>query len=133
MVLNTYRDRVGSSTTNYLKELNFKFGAIDLGYLGNAFTWAKGRWGSSAIKRRLDMAIASISWRLAFPKAHLGVINSDHTLILLDKYPEDSFAHRPFQLKATWIRDNGCNTVVEKAWNVDVSGSSLSKLYKSKL
>lgn len=41
MVLNTYRDRVGSSTTNYLKELNFKFGAIDLGYLGNAFTWAK--------------------------------------------------------------------------------------------
>ncbi|KAL4603073.1 hypothetical protein ACB092_10G099500 [Castanea dentata] len=85
---------------------------------GNTFTWARGRWGSSAIKRRLDRAIASISWRLAFPKAvvaHLGAINSDHAPILLDTKPEESFTHRPFRFEATWIRDNGCNSVVEKA------------------
>ena len=32
----------GLSTTNYLKELMFEFGAIDLGFSGNAYTWARG-------------------------------------------------------------------------------------------
>jgi len=36
-----------TSTTNYLKELMFEFNAVDLGYLGNKFTWARGRWGQS--------------------------------------------------------------------------------------
>ena len=34
----------GTSAPNYLKELMFDLGAIDLGYSGNKFTWAKGRW-----------------------------------------------------------------------------------------
>ena len=75
------------------------------------------QWASSAIKRRLDRGIASISWRLAFPKAsvsHLGAINSDHTPILLDTNPDDSFAHRPFRFEAAWVRDNGCIFVVER-------------------
>lgn len=108
----------GSSSTNYLKDLIYEFGAVDLGYFGNIYTWARGQWGSSAIKRRLDKGIASISWRLAFPNAsvtHLGAINSDHTPILLDTNPEDGFAHRPFKFEAAWVRENGCNSVVEKA------------------
>lgn len=32
-----------SSATNFLKELIFKFGAIDLGFSGNTSTWAKGK------------------------------------------------------------------------------------------
>nr|POF21368.1 hypothetical protein CFP56_43492 [Quercus suber] len=107
-----------SSAINYLKELIFEFGAIDLGFFGNSYTWARGRWGSSAIKRRLDRGIASILWHLALPRAtvsHLGAFKSDHTLILLDTNLEDSFAHRPFRIEATWIRDNGCNSIVQKA------------------
>ena len=34
----------GTSALNYLKELMVDLGAIDLGYSGNKFTWAKGRW-----------------------------------------------------------------------------------------
>ena len=34
--------RGGSSGENYLKELMFEFNAVDLGYSGNKFTWAKG-------------------------------------------------------------------------------------------
>jgi len=58
-----------STATNFLKELIFGFGAIDLGFSSNTFMWAKGKWSSSTIKKRLDRAIGSISWRLAFPKA----------------------------------------------------------------
>ena len=74
--------RGSSSTTNYLKELLFEFNAVDLGFSGNKFTWAKGRWGSATIKRRLDRGVTNISWRLAYLKAtitHLGAIKFDHT------------------------------------------------------
>ena len=123
----------GDSKNNFLKELVFEFGAIDLGYSGNAFTWARGKWGSAAIKRRLDRTIANISWRLAFPDAtvtHLGAINSDHKPILLDTNPSQSFANRPFRFEAAWVRDNGCNSVVEETWNGHESGSEFEILKK---
>lgn len=77
--------------------------------------------------------MASISWRLAFPKAvisHRGAIKSDHTLIFLDINPSDSFTHRPFRFKAFWIRDERCKNVIENAWNANVAGSDFTKLYK---
>ena len=123
----------GSSATNYLKELLFEFNAVDLGYSGNKFTWAKGKWGKASIKRRLDRGVASISWRLAFPKAiisHLGAINSDDALILLDTNLQDSFAHRPFRFEAAWLKDEKCTEVIRKAWDIEVAGSDFSKLYK---
>nr|POE55417.1 hypothetical protein CFP56_61559 [Quercus suber] len=96
----------------------FDFGTIDLGCSGNKFTWAKGRWGNSTIKRILDRAITSISWRLAFPKAaisHLGAIKSGHTPILLDSSPADSFAHRPCRFEVAWTRDPRCYEVIDNA------------------
>nr|POE60828.1 hypothetical protein CFP56_39840 [Quercus suber] len=110
--------------------------AIDLGYSGKSFTWARGRWRSFAIKRRLDRGIATILWRLAFLKAtvsHLGAINSDHAPILLNTNLEDSFAHQPFQFEAAWIKDNGCNSVVEKAWESVSSSTAFSRLYKKQV
>lgn len=92
--------------TNYLKELLLEFNVVDLGYSGNKFTWAKGKWGSAAIKKRLDRGVVSISWRLAHPKdsiTHLGAIKFAHTPILLDTNPSNSFAHRPFRFEAVWL------------------------------
>ena len=123
----------GSSATNYLKELLFKFNVVDLGYSGNKFTWARGKWGKASIKRRLDKRVASISWQLAFPKAiisHLGAINSDHAPILLDTNPQDSFAHRPFRFEAAWLRDERCTEVIGKVWDIEETGSDFIKLYK---
>lgn len=31
--------REGSSTPNYLKDIMFELGAVDLGFSGNKFTW----------------------------------------------------------------------------------------------
>lgn len=123
----------GTSSINYLKELLFEFNAVDLGNSGNKFTWAKGRWGNTVVKRRLDRGVASISWRLAFPKATmtlLGATKSDHTPILLDTYPKDSFAHRPLRFEAVWLRDESCQFVIENAWIIEASGSDFVKLYK---
>ena len=71
-----------TSTTNHLKDLMFEFRAIDLWFSKNKFTWAKYKFKSAAVKRRLDRGITSIAWRLPFPKAyisHLRVISSNHS------------------------------------------------------
>ena len=122
-----------SSATNLLREFIFDFSAVDLGFSGNKFTWAKGKWGSAAVKRRLDRGIASIAWRLAFPKAsisHLGAFCSDHTPLILDTCLKETFAHRPFRFEAAWIRDPRCYSIIDNAWNEDVRGSHFTKLCK---
>lgn len=98
-----YGGKIGeSSSNNFLQDLMFNIGAMDLVFSGNQFIWANGKWGKAIVKRRLDRAISSISWRLAFPKAtvnHLGAIGSNHTLIILDTNPTNTFAHRPFRFE----------------------------------
>nr|POE62213.1 hypothetical protein CFP56_39540 [Quercus suber] len=131
-------DKKGGSSsaplaTNHLRELMFDFSAVDLGFSGNKFTWAKGKWGSAVIKRRLDRGIASMAWRLAFLKAcisHLGAFCSDHTPLILDTCPKETFAHRPFQFETAWIRDPSCYFVIDSAWNEEVRGSHFTKLCK---
>uniref|UniRef100_A0A2N9EYL8 Reverse transcriptase domain-containing protein n=1 Tax=Fagus sylvatica TaxID=28930 RepID=A0A2N9EYL8_FAGSY len=109
-------------------EMMFELGAIDLGYSGNQFTWSNNRWGRNAIKERLDRGIASMSWRLKFPKAtiyHLGAIKSDHCPIVLDTNPVDTFYPRPFRFEAAWTRDprKQYNTQMAlKKWNREVFG-----------
>ena len=107
-----------TSTINHLKDLMFEFRAIDLGFSKIKFTWAKYKFKSAAVKRRLDRGITSIAWRLPFPKAyisHLRPISSNHSPLLLDTYPKDSFAHRPFHFEATWTEDPRCYSIIDNA------------------
>ena len=46
----------GLSAINYLKELLFELNAVDLGYSGNKFTWARGKWGKLLSKEGLTGA-----------------------------------------------------------------------------
>ena len=54
----------------------------DLGYMGEMFTWKRGR-----IRERLDRAVANGAWTLMHPNAvvvHFDYIRSDHRPIILD-------------------------------------------------
>ena len=42
-------------------------GLIDLGFLGNQFTWNNGREGDAYVQQRLDRACATPKWREIFP------------------------------------------------------------------
>ena len=81
---------------------------------------------------RLVMHLNSCSMDLGRDTAisHLGAIKSDHTAILLDSRPTDSFAHRPFRFEVAWTRDPRCYEVIDNAWSVEANGSELIILCK---
>ena len=87
--------------------------------------------GNAAIKKRLNRAICSISWRLTYPKAsvsHLEAIQLDHTPIMFVSNPTEPFAHTPFHFEVAWIRGPGCYDIINNAWNQDSSGIDFTRL-----
>ena len=125
------RSGSSSSATNFLRNLMFDLGAVDLGFSGAKFTWCNKRWGSGCIKERLDRGITNSLWRLAFPRAgvfHLGAVNSDHCPILIDTNPSDFQAPRPFRFEAMWTKDRRCLEVIKGGWKLEVPGNPSFKL-----
>ncbi|KAM6575695.1 hypothetical protein CsatA_024022 [Cannabis sativa] len=117
-----------SSSTRYsfdLRRMVHRTGLIDLGYLGVTYTWFKKSVdpsGGSSLKRaRLDRALASTDWRIAWPNAilsHLTTAFSDHNPILLDTLGGKRCTKPQFKYKMMWERDHRLLWVVKRAWLV---------------
>lgn len=60
-----------SQSKSYLEDFMQISGCVDLGFQGNKYTWRNKRGGLEHIRRRLDRAIASLNWRMVFPRAEL--------------------------------------------------------------
>ena len=61
-------------------------GLLDLGYVGQRFTWCNGRYGDQRTKLRLDRMVAIEDWLKLYPEAsvhHFSMSNSDHCLLVL--------------------------------------------------
>ena len=61
-------------------------GLIDLGFMGNRFTWNNGCEGDAYVQQRLDQASATLEWREIFPQGqvcHLTASYSNHKPLLL--------------------------------------------------
>ncbi|XP_057444827.1 uncharacterized protein LOC130737074 [Lotus japonicus] len=101
-------ERVGSTNTSPRGSLEFRetvnqCGLIDAGYVGNPFTWKKGR-----LQERLDRVLCNLAWRLKFPAGtvyHLHCLKSDHSplLLKLDVNQRHDPSRRPFRFQAAWL------------------------------
>ncbi|GLT61710.1 hypothetical protein SLA2020_343970 [Shorea laevis] len=101
---------------------------VDLGFIGNRFTWVNMRFSSQLIKERLDRVWANIDWKLSFPNAslfHLPCTHSDHCPILLDLNPlcPHSGSH-PFLLEIFWIEHPDFQNIIHQVW-VDTNSNSV--------
>lgn len=61
-------------------------------------------------------------------KGDLLLTTVDHTPILLNSNPSESFAHRSFGFEAAWIKDLGTYEIIKNAWNQEYLSSVFTKL-----
>ncbi|KAF4383100.1 hypothetical protein F8388_009131 [Cannabis sativa] len=86
------QDKVGgreveASDGSDLNELLDSTGGVDLGCVGNHFTWTNGRRFQDLIKERLDRALCDPEWMMTYPKAGvraLAIKDSDHAPLVVD-------------------------------------------------
>jgi hypothetical protein len=93
------------------------YGLEDLGYVGNPFTWKRGR-----IRERLDRVVTNNSWVDMHPDAmvtHLEYTRSDHRPLLLDTEYQPSQASNkssPRRFERKCLQEKNFRDIVEKAW-----------------
>ena len=105
-------------------------GLIDLGFMGNRFTWNNGHEGDAYVQQRLDQACVTLEWRGIFPQAqvcHLTTSYLDHIPILLTTQGRQLPRMKRVlkQFKEKWAAHLECETVIRVAWTNAVSMGSL--------
>lgn len=60
---------MGHSNSRAMQQFVAQAGLIDLGFMGNKYTWCNGRHGQGFIQERLDRGLANGEWRCLFPNA----------------------------------------------------------------
>ncbi|KAF4367779.1 hypothetical protein G4B88_011080 [Cannabis sativa] len=112
-------------------------GLIDLGYNGVKFTWCRrgsNSTSSPSLKRaRLDRALASVDWRLAWPNAivsHLTATSSDHNPIILDTCGGRHCSKPQFKYELMWERDPRVFWVVKNAWMTQTHRNPMVNMYR---
>ncbi|KAF4347147.1 hypothetical protein G4B88_007902 [Cannabis sativa] len=121
---------VEESDGSDLNDLLDATGGVDLGCVGNLFTWTNGRNFQDLIKERLDRALCDPEWMVSYPKAGvraLAIKDSDHAPLVLDLLLDRERFHTPFRYLDAWSRDEGCKAVIQQAWAIDVRGAELSQ------
>ena len=106
---------------------------IDLGFVGNPFTWCNNKNGPATIKQRLDKGLASLSWvhlHCGYFIIHIPAFDSDHNHITLNTTTPSPFLPRPFRFEEFWTKDHTCRMVRKNAWSPLVSGSPAYFLVK---
>lgn len=79
------RDFGSSSHSDFMDFVNSN-ALVDLGFVGNRFTWSNHRVGRANIRERLDRGFANQDWVHLFPNSlinHFSASKSDHCPILL--------------------------------------------------
>uniref|UniRef100_A0A2N9F0P5 Reverse transcriptase domain-containing protein n=1 Tax=Fagus sylvatica TaxID=28930 RepID=A0A2N9F0P5_FAGSY len=102
----------------------------DLGFVGNKFTWFKGRRQAVTAAERLDRMLASVSWISEYEGAvvtHLPNLSSDHCPLFLEIPSANAVFRRKklFRFEALWVKDEQCKSVIESAWGSEVQDGSL--------
>ncbi|KAL8140802.1 LOW QUALITY PROTEIN: hypothetical protein V2J09_006823 [Rumex salicifolius] len=103
-------------------------GLLDMGFIGQNFTWSRGVSVDSCISKRLDRVLMNYSACIECPSAsvrHLSKFASDHTPILLRLKLSAPWykRQRPFRFEATWMSHPDFNIVLALNWEIDCHAS----------
>ena len=102
-------------------------GFMDLGFVGDKFTW-KGKRAGGLVLERLDRAIATNGWfalYLGTKVRHLNTHSSDHKAIVIKFDGIVPCPNQPFKFEQMWLKDNGCSETVVSAWGSNSGAVSM--------
>jgi len=94
---------------------------LDITTIGGRYTWHRNNNDLRILSKKLDIGLANVSWRIAFPETFVEILcrlHSDHNPILL-RFGGLPLARgpRPFRFEAAWIDHEEYANLVDKAWN----------------
>ncbi|XP_019173839.1 PREDICTED: uncharacterized protein LOC109169413 [Ipomoea nil] len=97
-------------------------GLSQMAMQGYPFTWERGKGTTNWIEERLDKVLVSDEWREIVAGARVSNLlthKSDHSALFLsihDSVGRGGASKRGFRFENAWLYDEGCRSVVEKAW-----------------
>ncbi|XP_026428692.1 uncharacterized protein LOC113324596 [Papaver somniferum] len=118
--------RVSSSANGFVIGIINYYGLEDIGYVGKDYTWTRNNLGTGTRRLRIDMALGNVYWNLNYPNSklmHLTQVSSDHSPIMLVSDSSIPKCWKSFKFFLTWLNDEACVAVIEKAWKISISGS----------
>lgn len=105
---------------------------IDLGSVGDKFTWEKSRGKENWVQERLDRGLSTQEWRNLFSNAEvkpLDVAPSDHLPIYLHLNKKVYVPkNKRFRFESTWIKEAECLNLVKSCWETAEGMALLDKI-----
>lgn len=103
-ICNKWKEKWGQKPINRriaveYDEFLFDLSLSKLVFSGNKFTWSNMQRGQARIMERIDKAITSVEWRMAFPNSflqHGPFKGSDHRPLFLSLHYRHLTQHPPF-------------------------------------
>ncbi|XP_074351494.1 uncharacterized protein LOC141690607 [Apium graveolens] len=96
-------------------------GLVDLGFVGEKYTWERSRGKLNWIQERLDKGLANRAWSDLFPQEEVQVMEmatSDHLPLYLHLHKKVFQPNgRRFRFKNSWLREKECEIVINNGWN----------------
>ncbi|XP_031124225.1 uncharacterized protein LOC116026939 [Ipomoea triloba] len=95
---------------------------VDLGFMGQKFTWRRGREEGTFKGARLDRALCSMDWveRMCETRVvHLTTIASDHCPILIDLDTNNSKRQHNFMFQGAWASHHSFLDLIKNNWRMD--------------
>ncbi|XP_056176591.1 uncharacterized protein LOC130140666 [Syzygium oleosum] len=92
---------------------------MDLESKGCAYTWANNREGDAYVKKRLDRAVCSMEWRVAFTEVEVyafSAIGSDHSPLLISLSLGHAKRRKEFKFEDFWLEEAEYGEIVRDAW-----------------
>lgn len=105
---------------------------IDLGYVGEMYTWEKSRGKENWVQELLDRWLATQQWYTMFPMAEVQVLDvatSDHLPLYLQLNRKVYVPrNKRFKFENVWLREKDCFRVVKDSWELAAGREILDKI-----
>ena len=106
---------------------------LDIGFIGQPWTWCNNWEQGGLIKQRLDRGLSTHSWSQVFEKvqcSHITSFASDHSILLFDTMMNHNRKKQRFYFDKRWLQKDDIRDVIRTTWEKEVEGSRMFQVVR---